>query len=525
MNKLKSTDKYISSRIIERQVIVFLIVFMLVLIDRILFLNFFSFKFTGSDQMIFWQSATDYMNGVFHEPYFYGQNYNFMLESVFAIPLLKMGISYYYAFPIVTSALALFPYIIFAYILYRKSMLIESLIFLSIPLLLPIDYEILTSITRGFVTGLFFSGFLVFCLMNPQKKYTFVIFGSAAALGYIFNPNSLIFVIPIAVYLFLRNYNRISYYLISLISALPFFVGEYFAKQFYDIHIEYKVHWMWKLDFSFNTMIINLGHLDKFFDNLSPVLWFWGWLSIVFIFLLGLFLIRKDWKKGISVLVGILFIVFLLGVNKVNDGMNTIFLSSIRMFLGVPLLLALTLVWSKKFIRFTNIRWTYIIILASVIIFIVKICMYKPVIEHHTTEQNYGPVAIKKVDELKLECSDLTKIVNAHKIDLMVFIPDHNHNVPDLEFYNYGCPLLEKEFTQTMLRIYERRTWVFQTERSTARHNILLYGEVDPVLLHKTHNYEIISDIPSLVVIKNNHLKTEELMDTLGILLQRNAYY
>src|ERR1017187_1636779 len=104
----------------KRDKIIYLSLFILVVLDRILLLNYFNFKYVGSDDLIFWQSATDYMHGVFHEPYFYGQNYNFMLESFFAIPFLKLGIPYHYAFPIVSSIVSLFPFFLFSSILFKR---------------------------------------------------------------------------------------------------------------------------------------------------------------------------------------------------------------------------------------------------------------------------------------------------------------------------------------------------------------------------------------------------------------------
>src|SRR6187551_3355709 len=148
------------SSFLNRNKIVFLLLSGLVLADRILLLINFSFRYTGSDDLIFWQAATDYMHGIFHEPYFYGQDYNFMLESVFAIPLLALGIPHYIALPVSSAFISLFPFFFFARILYKRNYLIESFVFLVIPLLLPIEYGILTSVTRGFVSGLFFSAFL-----------------------------------------------------------------------------------------------------------------------------------------------------------------------------------------------------------------------------------------------------------------------------------------------------------------------------------------------------------------------------
>lgn len=67
---------------------------LLLLLDRLFLLVTFNFKFVGSDDLIFWQGANDYLHFRFHEPYFYGQNYNFMLEAVVAAPLRLLGVPY-----------------------------------------------------------------------------------------------------------------------------------------------------------------------------------------------------------------------------------------------------------------------------------------------------------------------------------------------------------------------------------------------------------------------------------------------
>jgi hypothetical protein len=207
---------------------IYLILLFLVFLDRALLLINFNFVFAGSDDMTFWQGASDYMRGIFHEPYFYGQNYNFMLESVMAIPFLICKVPYNYALPIATSITSLFPFVLFSKILLKKGFVIESFFFVLIPLLLPIEYGILNSITRGFVSGLFFIGFLIFPLLQPEKKNSWLIASLAVALGYIFNPNSLVFSFPVCLYLLFVNFRRFSFYWIFLLAAIPILFIEYF---------------------------------------------------------------------------------------------------------------------------------------------------------------------------------------------------------------------------------------------------------------------------------------------------------
>ena len=55
-------------------------------------LDQFGFRYVDDDQSIMWYGAVEMSQGRFHEPCFYGQNYNTMLEGFVAIPLLWSGI-------------------------------------------------------------------------------------------------------------------------------------------------------------------------------------------------------------------------------------------------------------------------------------------------------------------------------------------------------------------------------------------------------------------------------------------------
>jgi hypothetical protein len=501
---------------------IYLIALLLVIIDRFLLLLNFNFNYVGSDDMIFWQGATDYMKGIFHEPYFYGQNYNFMLESVIAIPFLLVKIPYNYAFPIATSLASLFPFFLFSTILFKKGFIGESLFFVLIPLLLPIEYGILTSITRGFVSGLFFTGFLIFPLLNPSKKSSWLIAAFIVAMSYIFNPNSLVFSLPVCIYLFLVNYRRFSFYWISFIAAIPILLIEFFAKRFYILHAVYDVHVMWNLSFSFKTLLEDFHHLEKFYSYFTPFFWSMGWLIVFLIFLFGIILLRKDWKKGVSVILGSMFIIVLLGVNKVNDNIDTIFLSSTRMFLGIPLFMGLIFVWSRYMLKLSDRQLKYGLLILAISTFCIKTSLFPLVIRNHATKTNYGPIAIKKTDDLACDCSNISQLANTHKINLIIFVPNWPLNVPDIEFYNYGCPLLEKNFPQTIMNVYERRTWVYIKEGTSVEKNVMIYGYAADTANTKTLGSSEIISLGNITIIKGNKLNTESLLKQLKIDLRRN---
>src|ERR1700733_6666319 len=89
---------------------IFRAILFLLLVDRLGLLWRFGVQYTDTDRVVFWMGARDYAHWIFHEPCLYGQNYNYMLESLLAAPFFRLGLPCWYLLPVVTSALALVPY-------------------------------------------------------------------------------------------------------------------------------------------------------------------------------------------------------------------------------------------------------------------------------------------------------------------------------------------------------------------------------------------------------------------------------
>jgi hypothetical protein len=61
------------------------------LLQYAILFHFFIFKYVDSDQLIQADMALNYAKGNVPEPYFWGQNYNFPVESWLATPLVMGG--------------------------------------------------------------------------------------------------------------------------------------------------------------------------------------------------------------------------------------------------------------------------------------------------------------------------------------------------------------------------------------------------------------------------------------------------
>ncbi len=330
------------------------------------------------------------------------------------------------------------------------------------------EFDMLTTSTRGFVSGIFFCSLLIWPILEPNKNRSFVLLGLGTSLAYIFNPNALVFALPVLIYVGLNNLKNLRFYLLSLASIIPAILVQYFARKFYDDNPEYLVRPMWELEFSWEHLATGLGSLDQFFRYLSPVIWGWHWMILLLLIGLGTVALRKDRKEGIALLSGIVFIVLFLGINKTHDDIGTLFLGSNRMFLALRLLLGLAIHWSD--IRFPQAKWIQFAGGALILgILGVKFYSAPDAIQHHTKRGNFGAVAIKPIDDLKKQVGELQIVAKEHDVDLIVLVPGGDVPVSELDFYNYGSSLLEENAVPTVLSVYERRTWEFEKNRGVQK--------------------------------------------------------
>ena len=122
-----------------------------------------------NDQVVMWAGAKDFSEGMFRVPLFYGQDYNTMLEALVATPLVWLSVPIYYAVPVATHILFLFPFLFSAFYLFKKHYKTQAIFTLAILLCMPVGYDIMTAIPRGFVTGLFFTSFFIISILNPTN--------------------------------------------------------------------------------------------------------------------------------------------------------------------------------------------------------------------------------------------------------------------------------------------------------------------------------------------------------------------
>jgi hypothetical protein len=175
---------------------------------------------------------------------------------------------------------------------------------------------------------------------------------------------------------------------------LPF---DFFFNQFYRDHPNYVKTGI-ILDFNFNYLIANLSNFDTIFAHISPFEEKKSIFLIVAGFLLLIALIcQKRQDMLLAYLVFLMFLTTSMCLGKTRDGSVWPYLSYSRMYLGIPLLLALIL--GSLQIRS---RWiAYSCAAISLVTVALNFFTQKNRLSHYfETSQWHAPVLIKLTDAL-----------------------------------------------------------------------------------------------------------------------------
>lgn len=483
---------------------------LLVLIDRWRLLDQFTFRYVCDDQAIAWAATKDYSEGKFLEPFFYGQPYNPMPENFLALLMTKSGVAYNKAIPIAVSVLSLFPFILLGVLLMRRQKVMQALMVTSLPLLLPHQYSMIASM--GSISGVFFAGLSSVALFT-ESKFRFALFGIMSALALFINPNSGIIVFPVGLLLLMENFRNLKFYYQTILGAIPGLIIWFYANQFYVWHPEYVVHGKWKLEFS--LLIIKPYEWDKFFNYVTPVLRNVGWIIIPSFLILAFVLFRQNNKRAATAACSAAALIFLsTTILKVHDGTHSVFYSWSRMFMGVPVLLALFFALMK----FSNVRTGIIIAIAGtgLLFFGIKWFTLDDVVtDEIITKEKEHNMYVAEVSALQKLCDSLSAIAISNKVELVV-VGDHftKHVV------NYGCPCMVDSFPPSIEPSRDRRTWLLKEEESQVRKVVLFAEYYEDLLPERMKNYRGMQRIPgdpAIWLLDSNQIATGALLDSLGI--------
>jgi len=447
--------------------VLFFIFLALVIANRFALYFLLNFDFIDNDQPIMWLGTEDFSKGIFHEPRFYGQSYNTMLEALLAVPFYKLGIPTYECVPAVTHFLALFPFLFTSFYLFFKNEKAKAVVVLGGLLCLTTGYDIVTGIPRGFVTGIFFTSFFIISLYNP-KKYTYILLNSFLAyVAYLVNPNSVVVSVPCLFYLWLQNYTEKSFYIyaaIGLVLALPI---DYGLNHFYKVHPNYIVHGG-ENDFSFTYFTDAITHLNDRFAHISPFKDQQDTTLLVLCFALLIVFYKKNKALLYSMLLMLFIVLVSFSYSKTQDGNPWVFYSFSRMYIGIPLVILLL-------ISLLNIKANKFFYLFASIVFLFSVFKFttiKKSIVFHTDEKIRDRMQVISLKNLKDFVMHYKIIADRYHANDLIFV----ENYWQQDYLVYAGSTLMEDFPNTLNPHYDRRTWRMQEENTTVRKTFLLFS-------------------------------------------------
>lgn len=461
----------------------------------------FGFEYTDSDQTVMWLAANNYASGLFHEPLFYGQSYNSMLEALAAVPLLYLGIPVHKALPLITTVLALLPYFLLSVLTYLKKSRIAGILILTFPFLLPVTYDCLTTISRGFVTGIALVSLnAIPVFLKPGSRWTFLLTGSFMVVGYLVTGNSLLLSAIFLGYLFLSNYKNKQFYWFT---ALGLAVGGILISlvlSFYWTHPHYAIH-DYRIEMSVDYFLKAFQHLDKFYQHIIPVFWNHGWFILFFPLSFAIGFQRLGKRTPFILALGtFLALIGPLSVSKIHDGTGSVFFSYSRMFLSVPVILVFLL----SFLNFNRGYVGYILVFIPFIFLGVKAVNAPEAISENLNKDTR--ISTWEVENLNGHCHKIDRIADRNNVELVIL---HSHWKKNL--FNYGCPSLIRDFPKTLAPSFERRTWRLKGDKNTVYENILIVSVKKDYAKH----YDFVQTLKNpfgFYLVKNNKTSTIELI-------------
>lgn len=431
--------------------LLFFTALVLVLFTRLLVYLGYNLQIVDTDQAYMWLGARDYALGHFYEPRYYGQDYNTYMEALFAVPLLWLQIPVYVALPAATHVIALFPFLITALCLYFLQRQTHAYAVLAVLLCLPPQYDLLNSLPRGFVTGLFFNAAFIVSVLYPHRLGWLALNTGLALLGYFVNQNSVIVSAPFLFYGFLHNYTNRRYY-IRVVPVLLLYLPLYaLFDAFYKAHPDYILQGV-SHSFSAKSFFDSISNLDSRFQHISFFVPKQSAILLATMAITAYFLFRQNRKAFYAFLVFLLVLLVSFASDKVAGGCFWVFMSYSRMYLGIPLALALffsllAFEWRPLY------RWLAPL---PVLYAVVKLWQMGPELKKEDIRDKAMGVRVLTVDQ----CLDITghyrKLCKEHGAEFFLVSTTFWYNT----IVSCAGPAFHSDYPETQETRFEKRYWV-----------------------------------------------------------------
>jgi hypothetical protein len=462
-------------------------------------------NYIDTDQPVMWLGAMDYSAGHFYEPRYYGQNYNTFMEGLFAVPLIWLKIPVYYAVPAATHFIFVFPFLFTAACLFYSNRKIHAILVLSLVICLPVSYDILNGISRGFITGIFFTSFFILSILNPSKLSFILLNTIMAIVGYFVNPNSVLVSGPVLFYIFLYNYKNAKYYLLNLVCLAAALLLHLFFNKLYIDHPDYIVLGL-PIEISFKYFSDNILHLNERFAHISPLVENNCIILMTILALLFISLFRQNRNGFYALLVFAGILLFSFSVGKTLEGSTWPFISYGRMYLGIPVIICLFI----PFLNFDNLKKIAIVSIIPLSFFIYKTAVIKQVVEWQTKPEQFRSLPVFTLKS-SLDAISYYKDVcmkNDSKF-ILVSTGFWLHTV-----VTYGGPAIHKDYPATQETDSDRRYWIKEKSKNLVEERFIFISSLPDFNKRVPQKDFALQDLDGygMFLVTGNRLKMSEFI-------------
>ena len=341
----------------------------LYVVYRIFLLFVFNFQYTDHDQLSMWYATASFAHFDFWQPRWFGGNKNAMIESILAVPFYWIGVKLKYALPIVTCILSLIPFSFLILSCIRKKEYDKALTILVYLSFMGVNYDLLSSAPRSFVSGLALMSIAIYLL--SVNKFLFIS-GLLIPIAIMSTATSLIIITFVSIIYFLSNIKNLKNLLKNLSNykffALGFIFGSliyYYSSYFYEVICKECSASKLSLNWTFDIFLNNFPSFNESFKAFSvlPI----GLITICFLgVMLILFLYKKSYFNFFSWLLVLVLSFSLYSFSKVSDySHDSFYLPQFRLFMYVPILVAIAIYYTFSY----KSKFFYYVILSIVFVF------------------------------------------------------------------------------------------------------------------------------------------------------------
>jgi hypothetical protein len=442
---------------------------LLLALDTAKVLRAFGLRVIDDDLTIFAYAAEEFLHLHVREPFFYGQAYFTLIESLPAAALVRLGVSPFTAVSLAMVGFGVAPWVLLAFAAWRRSSPVLGVALLATPLILPIEYTMLLDY-KGYSTG------VLVATVGIVVGY----FGAAAWRGYlmglltgaailIFNPNSAILALPALTVVAFERRGSARFLVSAAAGMVSAFVSWELMRAFYQVHPGWVLVGQFPIVWAWPVQLDGIQHLDRFLRIFSP--WFlpFGGFSLVALVALCVAAIyRRRWSLALAAGLGLVGIVVSLGITKVHDGQDDVFFPYQRMYVAVPLLLGFLLLALWRPSRIWP-GWYVAIILIAAVSFTFREASLPQAMSGYAHTDPTMINAPRTVDSLRQQCAHIDQVATEHNAGLVVHTADRGAA--------YACGAMMYGRVETLHPPVERRTWLLEQEAVIPRSTVV-FAEV-----------------------------------------------